>query len=192
MAITVLITLTTAGADTGPFDLYSNTDGYVTAFETGVAKAALVGGYVSVLVPDSTTTIRVQSTAACTNYVDIPVTEITTTTSTTTAFVLYELQVSARDIGASLSVEMFYSVNGGFPTSLGIVDAHGCFDLSLISGLSLGDIVTFTTSTSCVMTGAVGYNVCPLISGSSTTYNFIISTPGTDYVSVSINSNIIP
>lgn len=83
--MTVLITLTTYGSDTGPFfNLYSNIDGYVTAFETGVAKADLIAGYVCTTVPDFATTIRVQSTGECTNYVDIAV-EPTTTTSTTTA-----------------------------------------------------------------------------------------------------------
>lgn len=85
MAQTVLITLTLAGADTGPFNLYSDVDGYVVPFETGVAKAALQSGYTSVLVPDSTTIIRVQSTSVlCTNYVDLPISGITTTTTTTT------------------------------------------------------------------------------------------------------------
>lgn len=83
MAMTVLITLTVAGADTGPFNLYSNVDGYVLPFETGVSKAALLAGYTSVVVPDSTTTIRVKSTALCTNYIDLSLTTTTTTTSTT-------------------------------------------------------------------------------------------------------------
>lgn len=80
--MTVLITLTTAGTDTGPFDLYSNVDGYVSAFETGVSKAALVAGYSSSLVPNGTTIIRVKSTGTCLNYIDIIV--VTTTTTTTT------------------------------------------------------------------------------------------------------------
>lgn len=69
--MTVLITLTVAGADSGPFNLYSNTDGFVSAFETGVSKAALLAGYSSALVPDFTTTVRVLSTGDCTNYIDI-------------------------------------------------------------------------------------------------------------------------
>lgn len=80
--MTVLITLTTAGTDTGPFNLYSNVDGYSAAFATGVSKAALVAGYPSSAVPNGTTTIRVMSTGLCTNYVDLSV--ITTTTTTTT------------------------------------------------------------------------------------------------------------
>jgi hypothetical protein len=80
----VLITLTTAGADTGPFNLYSNVDSYTTPFETGVAKSALVAGYLTALVPTSTNTVRVKSTGLCTNYIDIYVTGSGTTTTTTT------------------------------------------------------------------------------------------------------------
>lgn len=73
MAISANITLTTAGADTGPFNLYSNIDGYVTPFETGVGKAALQAGYLTTLIPDTTTIVRVKSTSLfCTNYIDLP------------------------------------------------------------------------------------------------------------------------
>ena len=82
--MTVLITLTTAGTDTGPFDLYSNVDGYVSAFETGVSKAALLAGYSSALVPNGTTTIRIKSTGTCVNYIDVTVVTTTTTTTTST------------------------------------------------------------------------------------------------------------
>lgn len=82
--MTVLITLTTAGTDSGPFDLYSNLDGYSSAFESGVSKASLLAGYASALVPDYTTTVRVKSNGTCVNYVDI-VLENTTTTTTTVA-----------------------------------------------------------------------------------------------------------
>jgi hypothetical protein len=81
--MTVLITLTTAGTDSGPFNLYSNLDGYISAFATGVSKSALLAGYPSASVPDYTTTIRVVSTGICVNYVDIVI--ITTSTTTTIA-----------------------------------------------------------------------------------------------------------
>jgi hypothetical protein len=81
--MTVLITLTIAGIDSGPFDLYSNLDGYLSAFESGVDKTSLEAGYPSALVPDFTTTIRVRSNNTfCTNYIDVPVAEPTTTTTT--------------------------------------------------------------------------------------------------------------
>jgi hypothetical protein len=85
MAQTVLITLTTAGADTGPFNLYSNIDGFLSPFETTVAKGDLESGYISYLVPDGTTTVRVVSTSLlCNNYIDLVIGTTTTTTSTTT------------------------------------------------------------------------------------------------------------
>jgi hypothetical protein len=79
-----LITLTTAGTGTGPFDLYSNVGGYAAPFETNVPKSSLVSGYTSNLVTAGTTIIRVQSTSVgCPNYVDISVAGITTTTTST-------------------------------------------------------------------------------------------------------------
>lgn len=80
--MTALITLTTAGSDSGPFDLYSNLDGYVSAFESGVSKSALLAGYYSALVPDYTTIIRVKSNGVCVNYIDIVISTTTTTTTT--------------------------------------------------------------------------------------------------------------
>jgi hypothetical protein len=83
--MTVLITLTTAGLDSGPFDLYSDLDGYVSAFESGVSKSALLAGYASSIVPDYTNVIRVKSNGEfCTNYIDMLVNTTTTTTSSTT------------------------------------------------------------------------------------------------------------
>jgi len=71
--MTVLITLTIAGLDVGPFNLYSNVDGFTSAFESGVTRLSLISGYTSTVVPDGTVTIRVVSTnPKCTNYIDIP------------------------------------------------------------------------------------------------------------------------
>ena len=84
--MTVYLILTSAGLDTGPFDLYSDLDGFVTPFETGVLRATLILGY-STTVPDYATIVRIKSTNDCVNHVDInlqyPIT--TTTTSTTIA-----------------------------------------------------------------------------------------------------------
>lgn len=85
MAQTVLITLTTAGADTGPFSLYSNLDGYTVAFESGISRGDLLAGYTSTVVPDSASHIRVKSQGAlCSNYIDLTITGITTTSTTST------------------------------------------------------------------------------------------------------------
>lgn len=84
--MTVLITLTTAGADSGPFNLFTDASDppYTEAFATGITKAELLVGYPSDLVPDDATIIRVKSVGElCTNYIDLTlVTETTTTTST--------------------------------------------------------------------------------------------------------------
>lgn len=72
----VKITLTTAGAGTGPFNIYSNVDHFITPFETNIAKSSLEDGYISTSVPDAATTLRVESTGTtCTGfYTDLTIT----------------------------------------------------------------------------------------------------------------------
>ena len=82
---TALIQLTTAGADTGNFTLFSDATGYGPYFESGISRASLLAGYTSNLVPAGTTTIRVKSNSVCSNYVDIAVGGLSTTTTTTTS-----------------------------------------------------------------------------------------------------------
>ena len=96
--MTVLLTLTSAGTNSGPFDLYTELDGYTNAFETGVTRNQLLAGYLSAVVPDNATIVRATSLGACVNSLDIildygsPTTTTTstvgpTTTTTTTLFV---------------------------------------------------------------------------------------------------------
>lgn len=69
-----IITLTTVGADTGPFDLYSNIDGFIVPFELSVAKLDLENGYFSNLIPDSASIVRVKSNnVLCDNYIDFEI-----------------------------------------------------------------------------------------------------------------------
>ena len=58
--MTIFITLSLAGTETGPFDLYSNVDGFTTPFDTGVSRAALLTGY-EVTAPDGTITVRLDN-----------------------------------------------------------------------------------------------------------------------------------
>lgn len=79
--MTGIITLTAAGTDTGPFNLYSDVDGYVVPFETMIDKSLLLAGYPVNTIPGGTTIVRIKSiNAFCSNYVDI----LTPTTTTTT------------------------------------------------------------------------------------------------------------
>ena len=78
------IKLTTAGNNTGPFDLFSDVDGFTAAFLSFVTKVNLLAGYTSTVVPDFTTIIRVTSDSLCENSFDIVLQQTTTTTTTTT------------------------------------------------------------------------------------------------------------
>ena len=102
--MTVLITLTTAGSDTGPFNIYSNAHGFSTIIISGVSRASLVAGYDATL-PDGTTEVLVRSVGACERdlYLDVSGAPATTTstTSTTTTLVppieCYGYEVCADD-----------------------------------------------------------------------------------------------
>ena len=77
------------GSQVGPFDLYSNVDGYVTPFETGINASEFVyPGYITTP-PDGTDYVRVQSGNLCETFVTIenlcqPITTTTTSSSTST------------------------------------------------------------------------------------------------------------
>ena len=194
--MTVLITLTTAGTDTGPFNLYSNVDGYVSAFETGVSKAALVAGYSSALVPNGTTTIRIKSTGTCVNYIDVTVVTTTTTTSSTTSTsstttttsstaAPTELFVYAKYINSPSSGDLQFSINSGPNFNAGAIATSSCNYMFTISGISAGDSITFTDSNTQAIAGST--SVCPSGPGGfSCTYNYsvLVSGPQTAYISV--------
>jgi hypothetical protein len=80
--MTVLITLTTAGDNTGPFDLYSNEDGFSTIITSGISRAQLLAGY-EATVPDGTTEVLLQSVGVCDRDLYLNVVGAPTTTSTT-------------------------------------------------------------------------------------------------------------
>lgn len=99
----VFLQLTTAGIDSGPFDLYSNLDGYSEPFEENVSRDLLIAGY-STTVPDNAITVRITSKEDCISSVDITLRnvecnlegytgEITTTTTTTTTIPVYQFTV---------------------------------------------------------------------------------------------------
>jgi len=81
--MTLFITLTLAEADTGPFNIYSDIDGFLSAFATNVPKASLLAGYSANSVPDGTTILKLKSTGVCTNFTYLNVFTTTTTTTTT-------------------------------------------------------------------------------------------------------------
>jgi hypothetical protein len=135
---TVLIILSTAGTDVGPFDLYSDVDGYTSSFATGISKTVLLSGYSCTTVPDGTTIIKVQSYGTCTNYILLTISGTTTTTTSTssttsttttttttttatptttstTTVVNYTVDVYAKssDVDAAWFYQIQYSLDGG-------------------------------------------------------------------------------
>jgi len=202
MAQTVTITLTAAGTDTGPFDLYSDADGYVAPFETGVLKIVLEAGYTSVLVPNGATIIRVVSTGTCTNYVDIPIAVITTTTTTsststststttsTTTESVAPLFVYAKYINAIGDLQ--YNVNGGSETPIAATLTVNCDFVYTISGLSAGDVVTFSEVAANAINGNNGFNSgCPNTATACTHSITVVSGPNFVYLVVDGNQNCV-
>ena len=80
----VLITLTSAGTDTGPFTVYSNADNYVATVASGISRQMAIDGFLCTNVPSTATILRVQSLGTCSNYVDLTISFPTTTTTSTT------------------------------------------------------------------------------------------------------------
>lgn len=70
----VRITLTSAEEGTGPFNLFSNVDGFYNPFEGNLSLETLQAGYISTLVPDLTTTIQVKSyNSICQTYLNLEI-----------------------------------------------------------------------------------------------------------------------
>lgn len=143
--MTVLITLT-AGADTGPFLLYSDIDGFTSAFEVGISKIDLEAGYTSTLVPDGTTVIRVMSQGVCTNYVDI---SVTTTTTTTTVPLVPTQRCTAINTGSGGS-DAGYRMEGKWNDDQSPNPPDGIYSFEIIEckldgvQYGVGEILTIT------------------------------------------------
>jgi hypothetical protein len=73
------------GSDAGPFDLFTNVDGYTTPFATNVSNAILYAGYLTNSVPDGATIIKLVSKGNCNTVGFFPITGIPTSTSTSTS-----------------------------------------------------------------------------------------------------------
>jgi len=105
----VKIVLTYAGAGTGPFDLYSDSNTFASPFETNISKADLLAGYTSVIVPDDATQIRIMSVGGgvCVgNFIDlnIPVSPTPTPTPSPLPFFLGNLTLNSNSGGACAGI----------------------------------------------------------------------------------------
>ena len=211
--LTVTITIATIGTDAANFSLYSNVDGFTTPFETGISRAALLAGYTSVLVPNGTTIIRVQSTGICTNYIDgtfgltttttttttsttaAPTTTTTTTTTTSTTTSVYTLGIQWRIASSTFAAgELAYSTNGGstWTVNNANIGLGGIYitarNIIVSNGMTILIAVRNLSSANVTFgTGAGGSYTGHC--GESTPYSVTISSPTTDvYLNISESS----
>lgn len=172
----VLITLTSAGTDTGPFNLYSNVDNYTTAFETNISKGILVAGYTSTIVPPGTSAIRVKSMGICTNYVDITLVVPSTTTTTTTrasTTTTTTTAVPSPSTTTSTTTTVYVGPSTTTSTSTSTTTTTAYVGPSTTTTTSTSSTSTSTTSTSTSTTTTTAYV------GPSTTTTTSTTTTGT-------------
>jgi hypothetical protein len=91
---TYVIILTSIGTDAGPFNLYSDIDGFIAPFAINVTSAELLAGYSTSLIPVGTIEVKVLSISGCTNYEYLTVPVTTTTTSTTIPLFNFDVENS--------------------------------------------------------------------------------------------------
>ena len=163
--MTTLITLTLAGSDVGPFNLYSNLDGFTTPTVTGVSRSALVAGYTATL-PDWTTQVLVKSTGACPRdlYLNIAgaptsttTTSSTSSTTTTTTTVKPTITVSFQPFDKSFTIlstvavpqTVFVGASAvdGYPNNSCIGAIAGATLTGGVLGLNVGEFVNSVPAT---------------------------------------------
>jgi len=159
--ISVLLQLTSAGADTGPFEISS--DGESPAFSVvlaTVSKAALTTG-ITVSVQDDTTVVRITSTGVCDNYQDVLIDTPAPTTTTTT---------SAAIVPATVLID-----NNSVDLSIGNVIVNGVN----ITGATFTVDPAESTSGSTISLGTYTINV--VVSGTSPSQSItVIDSAGTE------------
>jgi hypothetical protein len=84
MSKVVKVTLTTIGADAGPFSIYQDSDSYSAPVATGLSKTVMAAGY-NVTLNSAATMVKVVSTGVCNTYEYIPISNTTTSTTTSTS-----------------------------------------------------------------------------------------------------------
>ena len=140
-----VITLAAAGADTGPFDLYSDVDSYAVAFETGVSKSSLLAGYYT-SVPVGATIVRVKSASAlCTNFVNMEIITTTTTSTTTTTppvYNYYTFTPCTSGVGTDYRSILSLALNDVYAFQASPPD-RACYTItSITAGVNSNDLPT--------------------------------------------------
>ena len=180
MAYNVIFTVSGAGSDTGPFNISGTTNlGVTTLIQSNVPKATLEAGY-EVTIPDNTITGgTIASVGTC-------------TTSQSWTKPTISLVVYAKDVGVTgTPAQLQYMINQDILLTIGTLTST-CSQVYTITGLTAGDLVTFSTSTTCRMNGAENTSTCPadVNNGGLTEYTTTINSYTPDSVAITINRSI--
>lgn len=130
MPFSITITLSSILGTPGPYNLYSNTDSYVTPFETGVSASG--GVITSTNVPNGTTSVKIKSTGGCTYEITKTISGVPTTptptptvtptptpTETSVVYNYYQYDVTRSGIpGAEGGYFTYIDINGATQTIL--------------------------------------------------------------------------
>ena len=160
--MTILLTLEIEGGNLGPFNLYSNTDGYTNPFATNITKAALEAGYASTAVPPNTTSVQVKSVGNCSNSINVVLENTTSTTTSTTTSVPSVPCNGTSDSGGFGLKDLNVNLDpaGGVITFL--FDPQGAADkMEFYHGLPQDDGINKVATTSQSATGEFGGNYGP-------------------------------
>ena len=145
MLIQITITIPPGGA-AGPFDLYSDADGFTTPFETQVPAVDLVAGY-TVTLPMGATIIRVCSVGTCENCIDLPTNCPTTTTTTTVAPTTTTTTTVAPTTTTTTAAPTPTTTTTAAPTTTTTTSsAVGVCDLGTITATAPSQTTTTTTT----------------------------------------------
>jgi hypothetical protein len=186
--MTAIITITTISNNITSLNLYSNVDGFVSAFETNVPRSSLISGYSTNLIPIGTTIVRASSAEGpCTNYIDIDLTicqfsgsiecVAPTTTTTTTAPTINCIQYQ---IGTSSSFGIIYSY----------IDCEGIEAVGILGGVGGFDSDTFCAQEGSVNSGGmtlVDQGPCETPITTTTTTTAYIPVTGLSWVTTVSN-----
>lgn len=157
----VYIKLTTAGLDSGPFDLYTNIDGYNAPFNVNpISRQTLVDGYLCTNVPDTTIRIKIQSVNQnCSNSITLDI--------ILTGCLTVSVTIATPDIIICSGSEATFTatpVNGGDSPSYQwkVNGVNAGTNSSTYTYIPLnGDVVTcvLTSSELCTVTNPVTSNI---------------------------------
>ena len=178
MAFTVIFTLTSAGTDTGPFNISGTTNtGTVSLIASAVSKSTLLAGYQVTINDDNITGGTVASTGTCTNTqpwlkpnpgaTPTPTATPTVTgTPTVTIYTYYLTSFLSKDDNDSSGDPDFFDfcVNPGYTTGTAVYTTISVVDLLLNVTLYTNNTLT-TPFTSL---GTNGYYAVAASSGVNT------------------------